>query len=105
MELKVHGMALTFRVPDWHGGPDWFRYDIVVSMMLSCMLTHAHAHWLRVAHSPYALFWLERALHMCLRIVCGCTRAHIYADAARECGGDLGCSTRGVRVLLGKLHH
>ena len=43
MEIKVHGMALTFRVPDWHGGPDWFRYDSVVSMMLSCM-TCAHAH-------------------------------------------------------------
>lgn len=50
MELNVHGMALTFRVPDWHGGPDWFRYDSVVFMILSCLRRRAHAHWLRVQH-------------------------------------------------------
>ena len=33
--------------------------------------------------------------------MCGCTQGHIYADAARDCGGDLGGSTRGVRLLLG----
>ena len=109
MEIKVNGMALTFRVPDWHGGPDWFRYDSVMFMMLSRLFTRAHALWLRVAREgAFTPFSGSNAharrgvrAHMCLRGVCGCTHVYIYANAARECGGDLGGSTRGVRVLLG----
>jgi hypothetical protein len=74
-------MALTFRVPDWHGGPDWFRYDSVVSMMLSCLLTHAmhtgsasrtrltplpgsNAH---CTHVPAHRVWMHTRTHTCLK--------------------------------------
>ena len=103
--MPQHGMA-KFRVPDWNGGPDWFRYDIVVFMMLSCMLTHAHAHWLRVAHSPYAtLFWLKRAhTHVPARHVWMHTRTHICRCCSRLRWRSWWQHAR-CAFVIGQLHH